>query len=61
LIVTLAAQILTLPLILHHFGRLSLVAPLANLLILPAQPAIIVVGGLATLIGLIPSFNRLPS
>ena len=53
LIVTLAAQILTLPLILYHFGRLSLVAPLANLLILPAQPAIIVAGGLATVVGLI--------
>jgi competence protein ComEC len=54
LIVTLAAQILTLPLILYHFGRLSLVAPLANLLILPAQPAIIIAGGLATVVGLIP-------
>ena len=54
LIVTLAAQILTLPLILHHFGRLSLIAPLANLLILPAQPATIAAGGLATLVGLIP-------
>ncbi|MBN1138642.1 MAG: DNA internalization-related competence protein ComEC/Rec2, partial [Anaerolineae bacterium] len=53
LIVTLAAQILTLPLILYHFGRLSLVAPLANLLILPAQTAIIVAGGLATLVGLV--------
>ena len=54
LIVTLAAQILTLPLMLYHFGRVSLVAPLANLLILPAQPAIMIVGGLATVIGLIP-------
>jgi len=57
LIVTLAAQILTLPLTLYHFGRLSLIAPLANLLILPAQPAIIVAGGLATLVGLIPLFQ----
>ena len=54
LIVTLAAQILTLPLILCHFGRVSLIAPLANLLILPAQPAIIIGGGLATLVGLVP-------
>ncbi len=54
LIVTLAAQILTLPLILYHFGRVSLIAPLANLLIQPAQPAIIIGGGLATLIGLVP-------
>ncbi len=54
LIITLAAQILALPLILYHFGQMSLTAPLANLLILPAQPAIIVVGGLATLVGLVP-------
>jgi len=54
LIVTLAAGVLTLPLILYHFGRVSLIAPLANLLILPAQPAIIIVGGLATLVGLVP-------
>lgn len=54
LIVTLAAGILTLPLILYHFGRVSLIAPLANLLILPAQPAIIIVGSLAALVGIVP-------
>jgi competence protein ComEC len=59
LVVTLAAQILTLPLILYHFGQLSLVAPLANPLILPAQPVIIVVGGLATLVGLVPFLQPL--
>ncbi len=53
LIVTLAAQILTLPLLVYYFGRLSLVALLANFLILPAQPPIMV-GGMATLaVGLI--------
>ena len=35
LIVTLAAQILTLPLIAHYFGRMSIVSPLTNLLVLP--------------------------
>jgi competence protein ComEC len=49
LIVTLAAQILTLPLIVYQFGRLSVVGLLANLLILPAQPPIMV-GGMVTLI-----------
>lgn len=53
LIVTLAAQILTLPLVVYHFGRLSLVAPLTNLLILPVQPPIMIWGGAATLVGLV--------
>ncbi len=54
LIVTLAAQILTIPLVVYHFGRLSLVAPLTNLLILPVQPPIMIWGGGAMLIGLVP-------
>lgn len=49
LIVTLAAQVLTLPLIVYHFGRLSLISLLANFLILPAQPPIMT-GGMATLV-----------
>ena len=32
---TLAAQILALPLILYQFGNLSLIAPLANVILLP--------------------------
>ena len=54
LILTLAAQILTIPLVIYHFGRLSLVAPLANLLILPVQPPIMGLGGAATITGLVP-------
>jgi competence protein ComEC len=54
LIVTLAAQVLILPVVIYHFGRLSLVAPLANLLILPVQPPIMVLGGVAALTGLVP-------
>jgi competence protein ComEC len=54
LIVTLAAQILTLPLVVYHFGRLSLVAPLTNLLILPVQPPIMTWGGAAVMVGLAP-------
>jgi len=52
LIVTLAAQITTLPLIALYFGRLSLVSPLVNFLILPVQSPLLILGGLATLIGL---------
>ncbi len=53
LLLTLAAQVTTLPVILVAFGNLSLVAPLTNLLILPAQPAIMLWGALATIAGLI--------
>lgn len=53
IIITLAAQIITAPLIVYHFGRLSLVSLLSNLLILPVQPPIMIVGGLATLAGML--------
>jgi competence protein ComEC len=49
--VSLAAQLSTLPLILLHFGRLSLISPLANLLVAPVVPlamlgsAVGVIGG----------------
>lgn len=49
---TLAAQLTTLPLILYYFRRLSLASLLANPLILPPQPAVMVLGGLAALLGL---------
>jgi len=51
LLFTLAASIATLPIIAFHFHRLSLVSLIANLAILPAQPAVIVLGGLALLLG----------
>jgi competence protein ComEC len=47
LLVSLAAQAATLPITLASFGRLSLVAPLANLLILPAQAPLMQSGLLA--------------
>ncbi len=50
-IVTGAAQIATLPLTLHHFGTLSLVSPLANFLIIPAQPGVMIGGGTGLLAG----------
>jgi len=53
LIVTLAAQIMTTPIILYTFSRLSLVSPLTNLLILPPQPMVMICGGIATLLGLV--------
>jgi competence protein ComEC len=57
---TLAAQVTSLPVILYHFGRLSLTSLLANPLILPAQPAVMVLGGLSALLGLVwPPLGRL--
>jgi competence protein ComEC len=52
-LLTLAAQISTLPLIAFYFKRISLVSFLANMIILPAQPAVMVTGGLALIAGLI--------
>ena len=50
-LLTLAAQITTLPVILFHFGRLSLTAFIVNPLILPVQPAVMILGGLSVLAG----------
>jgi competence protein ComEC len=51
-IVTLAAQVTTLPIILSTFGRLSLVTLLTNFLILPVQSYVMIFGGFAMLLGL---------
>lgn len=53
LLFTLAASLATLPVILYHFQRLSLVSVIANPAILPAQPPVMVLGGLAVLLGMI--------
>lgn len=47
LLLTLAAQWTTLPVIVWHFGQLSLISPLANLLILPVQTPLMFLGGAA--------------
>jgi competence protein ComEC len=51
LIVTVAAQIMTLPLIWYHFGQVSLISLLANALVLPVQPTIMALGAFATAVG----------
>jgi competence protein ComEC len=53
LIVTIAASLATLPLILHYFGRLSLVSLLTNIMIVPVQPLIMLAGTAALPLGLI--------
>lgn len=57
LIVTLAATVLTLPLIAYYFGRISIVSPLTNLLVLPVQPPVMIWGGLAVIAGLPASLH----
>lgn len=51
--VTLAAQIFTLPILVYNFGRMSLVAPLTNILILPAVYWIMISGFIFALFGII--------
>lgn len=53
IVVTLVAQIATLPIILYYFGRLSVVSPLVNFLIIPVQAPLLVFGGLATLLSFV--------
>ncbi len=52
-LLTLAAQITTLPLMIYYFKRFSLTAFIANPLILPAQPPLMVLGGLSVLSGMV--------
>jgi competence protein ComEC len=52
-LLTLAAQITTLPLIVYYFRSLSLISLVANAVILPAQPAVMMLGGLALMGGLV--------
>ncbi len=52
-ILTLAAQLTALPFLLYYFQRLSLTSLIANPLILPAQPPLMILGGMAVLSGLV--------
>jgi competence protein ComEC len=53
IIVTLAALIFTLPLIAMYFGRVSLLVLPVNLLIVPIQAVLLMLGGAATVVALI--------
>ncbi len=52
-LMTLAAQITTLPIMAYHFRSLSLVSLIANPLVLPPQPLVEIFGGIALLGGLL--------
>ncbi|MDY6847451.1 MAG: ComEC/Rec2 family competence protein [Chloroflexota bacterium] len=57
---TLAAQLMTLPIIAYHFGEVSWLALIANPLVLPAQSLVMLLGGLALLSGLVlPGFGKI--
>lgn len=53
LMVTIAANIATLPLVLYYFGRLSLISLATNVLIAPAQPFIMLWGSAGLALGLL--------
>lgn len=50
---TLAAQLMTIPIMLYYFHRLSLSSFIANPFILPVQPAVMILSGLAVVVSLI--------
>ncbi len=52
-LLTFAAQLTTIPIMAYQFKQISLVSFIANPFILPAQPAVMIVGGLAVMSSLI--------
>jgi competence protein ComEC len=50
---TFAAMLTTLPVIIYFFRRVSLVSFIANPVILPVQPLVMILGGMAVLLGLV--------
>jgi competence protein ComEC len=56
---TLAAQLFTLPLVLHTFHSVSLVAPLANVLVAPLLPALMGSAALDLMLGWVPALGPL--
>lgn len=52
LLMTVAASVTTYPLIVHYFGRLSLISLFTNVLIAPVQPWIMIFGGIGLIAGL---------
>jgi competence protein ComEC len=58
--VSFAAQAATTPIVLHEFGRLSLVAPAVNLIVVPLVPPAMAAGALALVVGVLTGIG-LPS
>lgn len=53
IILTLAAQLMTIPLMAYYFQRFSVISFIANPFILPVQPAVMILGGIAVFVSLI--------
>ena len=51
--ITMAAIVMTTPLILHHFGNLSVAAPVVNLLVISFVPLVMGVVGVASMVGFV--------
>jgi competence protein ComEC len=49
---TLAAQAFTLPILVYNFGRIPIISPIANILILPLIPFVTILGFIVALIGI---------
>jgi len=54
LAVAVGAQLMTEPLILHTFGRASLISPVVNVIVEPLVPIIMALGGMTGLLSLLP-------
>jgi len=52
-VLTFAAQLTTIPIMAYHFKRISLISLIANPFILPVQPAVMILGGIAVFVSLI--------
>ncbi len=52
-ILTLAAQVMTIPIMMYYFNRISIISFIANPFILPVQPAVMILGGIAVFASLI--------
>jgi len=57
---TLAAQLATLPVVVGSFGRLSLVAPAANVVVVPLVPLVMLLCAVAAFLGAMASAIHLP-
>jgi competence protein ComEC len=49
-VLTFAAQLTTIPIMAYHFKRISLISFIANPFVLPVQPAVMILSGLAMLV-----------
>jgi competence protein ComEC len=55
---SLAAQFTTLPLVVWHFGTISFIGPLSNILFVPLLPYLMIAGGLGLILSLLlPAFG----